>query len=338
MDRLDAPLYFPADSHLCHPVQLVLIQLLPDCLHFLTEFLAVLLSADIHKGRKVSQADGLTAVGVGCHLSHNLGGDITCRREAVGLLDHGIRDHRAVLQHIFQVHQLTVGDGSRYIAHIVYMDDAFIVGKNHILREDISAADILGHLRCQIVTHGGIQHRILVRVLLFCQLIVVAQQGENLGIGAALLTQQFMPQTVVTVVPGQPVMFALIQFIHNHVLDFFDTNSPAKSVAAFLHIANNKTDHRIRQPVLFCDTSVGGFYRILDFRIIERHFRTIPFDYLHELSSSSSLPASASNSSQLLPRYILHCSSSRAYIADCSSAVRSMKYLDSLSSESAFTT
>ena len=250
----------------------------------------------------MSKGNGLTAVGVGCDLSHNLRSDVTGRGEAVGLLDHGIRDHGAVLQHVFQVHQLTVGDGARYIAHIVYMDDAFIVGEDHILRENISAADILGHLRCQIVTHGGIQHRVLVRVLLFGQLIVVAQQGENLGIGAALLTQQFMAQTVVAVVPGQPVMFALIQFIHDHVLDFFDTNSPAKCIAAFLHIANNKTDHRIRQPVLFCDTSVGGFYRILDFRIVERYLRTIPLDYLHELSSSSSFPASASNSSQLLPR------------------------------------
>ena len=65
----------------------------------------------------MGQADGLTAVGVGCDLRHNLGGDVTGGGEAVGLLDQGVRDHRAILQHIFQVHQLTVGDGTGYIAH-----------------------------------------------------------------------------------------------------------------------------------------------------------------------------------------------------------------------------
>ena len=335
---MNAALHLPANPYLGHLVQLSLIQLLPDCLHFLPEFLAILLAADIHKGCEVGQADGLTSIGVGSHLGNDLRGDVTGGGEAVGLLDQCIRNHRAVLQHVLQVHQLTVGDGAGYIAHIVDMDNAFVMGEDHVLREDISAADILGYLGCQIVAHGGIQHRVLVRVLLFRQLVIVTQQGQYLCIRAALFAQQFMAQPVVAVLPGQFVMFALIQFIHDHVLDFFDTNSPAKSIAAFLHIANNKTDHRIRQPVFLCDTSVGGFYRIFDFRIVERYLRTISLDYLHELSSSSSFPASASNSSQLLPRYVLHCSSRRSNTLACSSAVKSMKYLDSLSSESALTT
>lgn len=113
-----------------------------------------------------------------------------------------------------------------------------------------------------------------------------------------------MPEPVIAVVPGKPVMFALIQFIDHHVLDFFDAHTPAKTIAAFLNPANNKTDLRIGKPVCLCHLCVCRFDGVLDFPIIERDFTAVPLDDFQLMSSSICFCASISRSSQSLPRYL----------------------------------
>lgn len=54
----------------------------------------------------MGQADALPIL-VG-YLGDNLSGDIAGRGKAVGLLNPGLADNRAVLQHVLQVHQVAV--------------------------------------------------------------------------------------------------------------------------------------------------------------------------------------------------------------------------------------
>jgi hypothetical protein len=211
----------------------------------------------------MGQADRLPAVGVAGHLGDDLGGDIAGRGKAVRLFDQGIRDHRAVLEHVFQIHQLTVADRPGHISHIVDMDDAFIVGFDHILRKDVSPADILGDFTRQVIPHRAVDDRVLIGVLLLGQLIVMPEQRQDLGIRAVLLSEQFMPQPVIAIVERKPVMPRLLQFIDHHVLDFFDAHTSAKRFTALFNLPDNKTDLRIGKPVLDGHLLIGGFNGVL---------------------------------------------------------------------------
>ena len=218
------------------------------------------------------------------------------------LLNQGIGDDRPVLEHILQIDQLTVGDRPRHIAHVVNVDNSLIMGTDHFLRENVSAADILGNLRCQIVPHSGIQHRVLVCVLLFRQLIVVAEEREDFCVRAVPLPQKLMPEPVVAVVPGKPVCLGLIQLIDHHVLDFFHRDTPACRFNPLFDPANNKTNHHIRQPVLLCHLTVGGFDGAFYLFIVIWDFSPVPLDDLQRISSSIFFWASARSSSQPFPR------------------------------------
>ena len=86
--------------------------------------LADLLPADIHKRSQMGQRKGLSAVLVAGHLRNDLRGDVAGSEKAVRLLDHGLADDGAVLQHILQVDQVTVVLLLCEIVRIMEMDDS----------------------------------------------------------------------------------------------------------------------------------------------------------------------------------------------------------------------
>ena len=53
----------------------------------------------------------------------------------MGLLDEGARDDGAVLQHVFQVHQVAVVHMLRIVVCVMEVDDALFVGVNNLLRQ-----------------------------------------------------------------------------------------------------------------------------------------------------------------------------------------------------------
>ena len=177
------------------------------------------------------KADGLAAVGIARHLGDDLGGNVTGRGETVGLLDHGVGNDRAILKHVLQVHQLTVADRPGDVSHVVDMDHALIVGVDHILREDIPPADVLADFGRQVIPHGAVQHRVLIGVLLLCQLILMPKQRQHLRVSVAFLPELLMPQPVLAIVERQPVMPEVCHPLDHHVLDFLDADRPAKGLA-----------------------------------------------------------------------------------------------------------
>ena len=120
------------------------------------------------------------------------------------------------------------------------MDHTRIMSLDHILRENISPADILGNLRCQVIPHGAVDDRILVRILLLGQFIIMAQKREDLRIRTVLFTQKLMSEPVVAVMSGKPVDLSPFQFIDHHVLDFFDTYTASKCLTPELNVSNDE--------------------------------------------------------------------------------------------------
>ena len=247
----------------------------------------------------------------------------------MGLLDHGVGNDCAVLEHVLQVDQLTVADRPGNVPHIVDMDHPLIVGVDHILREDIPPADVIADLGGQVIPHGAVQYRVLIGVLLLCQLILMPEQGEHLRVSAAFLPELLMPQPVLAVVERQLVMPEVCHPLDHHVLNLLDADRPAKRLTLEPDGLHQKTGVILRQPVIFCHIAVCGAYGFYYFFLIERNLCPVPLYDFHSSSSSLSSSSnsrwdSANNSSQVFPRYLRHWASSLAYINSCSSSVKSM--------------
>ena len=282
LDRLDASLHFPPNTHLSHTVDLVLRSVPANGEELVLNLPAILLTGHIHKRREVRQADGLPTVGVGGHLRNDLRGDIAGRGEAVRLLDQRVRDDGSVLKHVLQIHQLAVGDGTGDITHVMNVNDSLVVSLHHVLRKDVPPADVLADLGGQVVPHGAVNDWILVGVLLPGDFVVMPEQRQDTLVGGVLLAQLCVAQPVSTVVAHERGPLGGQQFVLDHVLDLLHGHSPTQYVAPLLYPADNKTDHRVRQPVCFHDLGVRRLNRLFDLGIVEWHFPAIPLDDFHK--------------------------------------------------------
>ena len=94
---------------------------------FVQHFGADFVAGNLDERSQMSQADALPAVLVAGYLRDDLGGDIAGGGEAMGLLNPGLADHGAVLQHILQIDQIAVVHVLCEIVGVVEMDDALLV-------------------------------------------------------------------------------------------------------------------------------------------------------------------------------------------------------------------
>ena len=240
LDGLNAALYLPTHTHLCHTVDLCLREVLPDGSQLIPDLRFIFLPGHIHEGCQVRQADRLSAVGVTGNLSDDLRGDIAGSRKAVRLLDQSVSDDRPVLQHVLQIHQLTVGDRPGHIPHVMDVDNALIVGLDHVLREDVSPADILGYFACQVIPHRAVDDRVLIGVLLFGNLTVVPEQCQDLRIRAVLFPKQLMAQPIITVVKRMTDKTGIRKAGDNHILHFLNLDGSTKALTlSHNHIRNS---------------------------------------------------------------------------------------------------
>ena len=138
----------------------------------------------------MSERNTLSAVLVAGYLGNDLGGNITCRGKAVGLLYHGAADHGAVLEHVLQVDQITVVHVLRIIIGIMEMNDSFFIGLHNILREQHPLGQIPADLSCHIISLDTVNRRILIGILLFYILIVAFDQREDPVVRGICLSHQ----------------------------------------------------------------------------------------------------------------------------------------------------
>ena len=130
-----------------------------------------LLTGYVHERCQVAEGEGLSAILVRCHLRDDLCCDIAGRIEAVRLLDHGAGDHGAVLQHILEIHEITVVLTLCEVIRIMEVDDALAVCLRDLLREKHTVGEVSRYIAGHIVTLCGIDHRILIRVFLLRLLV-----------------------------------------------------------------------------------------------------------------------------------------------------------------------
>ncbi len=125
----------------------------------------------------MSQADTLAAVLVGSHLSDDLSGDIAGGGKAVGPLNLGAGDDRAVLQHILQVDQVAVVHVLRKVVGIVEVDQALIVCLDDLRVQQQAGGQVFGDLTSHIVALDAVHGGVLVGILLLDFLVLALASG-----------------------------------------------------------------------------------------------------------------------------------------------------------------
>ncbi len=135
-----------------------------------------LITADLNKGRQMSQRDALAAVLVTGNLCNNLSGNIACGGEAMGTLDHSTGNDGTVLQHILQIDQVAVMHMLGKVVAIVEMNQTVLMGFYNILGKQDTVGDISADLTCHIVTLRAIDNRVLVAVFLLGLFVVALNQ------------------------------------------------------------------------------------------------------------------------------------------------------------------
>ena len=95
-----------------------------------------LLSGNVYKGSQMRKGKGLSAILIRSNLRHNLRSHIAGGKEAVRLFNHGLRNHRSVLEHIFQVDEIAVMFFLRIVIRVMKMDNPLLMRMHDIFRKE----------------------------------------------------------------------------------------------------------------------------------------------------------------------------------------------------------
>ena len=171
LDRLHAGTDLFSESSVDDLRDDLLIHALTGLFSLLDDLFGQLLSGDVDERCEVGECEALSAVLIGGNLSDDLGGYVAGGEEAVGLLDHGLTDDRAVLQHVLEVDQIAVVFSLGIVVGVMEVDNALFVSLYDVLGEQNSLGQVLGDLTGHIVALGAVDDRVLVGVLLLDLLI-----------------------------------------------------------------------------------------------------------------------------------------------------------------------
>ena len=105
----------------------------------------------------------------------------------MGLLDEGTGDDGAVLEHVLEVHKVTVVHVLGIVIRVMEVDYALVVSLHDVLGQKHTHGEVLGDLAGHVVTLHGVDRGVLVRVLLLDLFVVALDEGEDLVIRRVVL-------------------------------------------------------------------------------------------------------------------------------------------------------
>ena len=253
----------------------------------------------------MSQGDGLPAVLVGGHLGDDLGGDVAGGGKAVRPLDEGPGDDGAVLQHVLQVHQVAVVHVLGVIVGVVEVDDALLVGLHDVRRQQQPLTQVPGDLAGHVVPLGGVDHRVLVGVLLLGLLVAALDKAEDLLIGGVAAADQGAGIAVGDVVLGHLVGAVGHDLVLHQVLDLLHGGRAVHFQAAEFHELCDPPDLHGGHAGVLRDALVGLGNGGHDLFNIKHDLCSVALDDFHAGSLRHSLCGEPHNISDVFP-IIMH--------------------------------
>ena len=169
----------------------------------------------------------------------------------------------------------------RKIVGVMEVDDARLVRLHHILRQQQTLGQVLGHLARHIVALDGVDGGVLVGIFLLDLFVVRLDQGEDLIVSGVGLPHQRAGIAVGDVLFGDLIRAVRHDLVLDKVLNFFHAQRAVHRLARQLHTLGDAANLHRRQPVLFLHNVVrlgdGGD----DLHQIKRRLRAVSLDDLH---------------------------------------------------------
>ena len=109
----------------------------------------------------------------------------------------------------------------RKIVGVMEVDDARLVRLHHILRQQQTLGQVLGHLARHIVALDGVDGGVLVGIFLLDLFVVRLDQGEDLIVGGVGLPHQRAGVAVGDVLFGDLIRAVRHDLVLDEVLDLF---------------------------------------------------------------------------------------------------------------------
>ncbi len=281
LNRLHTILDFLVHTLLRNLINLILTQMQAGSFYLICNVLTMLAAADLHKRCQMGKGDRLAAILVGGNLGNDLCRNVAGRCKGMWLLNQRIRNHGAVLQHIFQIHQAAVIHRLGEIIRIMEVDDAFLMCIDDIRRQQETAGNILGYFTSHIVTLGRIHSRILIGILLLGFLVIAADQRKNLLIRRICLAYQSSLIPIGNIILGYGIGTLMHDLRFHHVLDLFHADTAVQCFALIHNRINNCVNGAGRHLILRigCTVCLGNS----DFNLIgsEQDFFAASLDDVH---------------------------------------------------------
>ena len=261
-----------------------LLALLGDgqALHLAFHFGGDLLAGDVHEGGQVGQADALAAVLVGGHLGDDLGGDVAGGGEGMGLLNQRAGDDSAVLQHVVQVDQVAVVHVLGEVVGVMEVDDAFLMGLDHLGGQQHPHGQVLGDLAGHVVPLHRVDGGVFVGVFLLDLLIVALDQAEDAVVGGVVGAFEALHIPVGDVLAGHLVGAGTHDGVFHQVLDLLHVHGMVAPRTDGLHLVRNLQDLFLGQPLAGRHHIVGLADRRDDLGYIKDSLAAVALDDLHD--------------------------------------------------------
>ena len=187
----------------------------------------------------------------------------------MGLIDKGLADHRTVLQHILQIHEIAVVHVLCKVIRIVEMDQSLLICLNDFFRKKKSSCQVLADLTRHIITLYAVDDRVLVGILLHHFLIITLDKRKNSVIRGIAFSHQRSCITIFNIASGHIKCTLSHDLIFHHVLHFFHGNRTVHLTALKINILRDLFDLFLGQFFPKCSL-IGlsdGSYNLLNVKI-----------------------------------------------------------------------
>ena len=190
-------------------------------------------------------------------------------------------DHRAVLQHIIQIDQITVVHMLGVVIRIMEVDNTCLVSLHHLRGKQNAAGNILGHLASHVVPLHRVDGGILVGVLLLDLFIVALNQTQNPVVGGVGLAHQAAGIAVGNILLGHLERAMRHDGLLHQILNFLDGGAVTHLLAGNPDTFGNPLDLQRCHANLFVNRIVGLGDGHLYLRDVKNDFRAVSLDDFH---------------------------------------------------------
>ena len=125
------------------------------------------------------KSNSLSTILIRSNLSNNLSCYITCCRERMRFLNHGLSNNCTILKHILKIYKAAIKVFHNRIIHIMNMNNTLFMCLNQFIRKYILLAKFFRNFASHIISLSSINSRILICILLSQFFILIINKTHN---------------------------------------------------------------------------------------------------------------------------------------------------------------